>query len=148
MNIKLNMQKGFTLIELMITIAIVGILAAIAIPSYLSYTEKARFSEVVQAAAALKNAVAYCAHQTGAIATNSVGTIAGCTGNANGIPADIGAAVGCVASVAVANGVITATGTTGAGGCFSTAPATITLTPSNTNGVITWVQVCNPADLC
>ena len=54
MNIKLNMQKGFTLIELMITIAIVGILAAIAIPSYLSYTEKARFSEVVQAAEKLR----------------------------------------------------------------------------------------------
>lgn len=148
MNVKARIQRGFTLIELMITIAIVGILAAIAIPSYLSYTEKARFAEVVQASSALKNAVAFCAHQTGAIATNSVGTIAGCTGNSNGIPADIAAAVGCVASVTVANGVITATGTTGANGCFSTGPATATLTPSNTNGVITWTQVCNPADLC
>ena len=148
MNIKASVQRGFTLIELMITIAIVGILAAIAIPSYLSYTEKARFAEVVTAASALKNSIAFCAHQSGAISTNSTGTITGCSGNSNGIPANTSAAVGCVASVAVANGVITATGTTGATGCFSTGPATITLTPSITNGVITWVQACNPADLC
>ena len=140
-------QGGFTLIELMITIAIVGILAAIAIPSYLSYTEKARFSEVVQAASSLKNSIGFCAHQTGAISTNSVGTVAGCTGGANGVPANAGAA-GCVASITVANGVVTATGTTGAGGCFSTAPATYVLTPSVTGGVISWASVCNPADLC
>ena len=144
MNIRARVQRGFTLIELMITIAIVGILAAIAIPSYLSYTEKARFTEVVSAASALKNAVAFCAHQTGAIATDSTDTIAGCSGNSNGIPANNTTAVGCVASVTVLNGVIVATGTAG---CFATA-GTVTLTPSNTGGVITWANVCNPADLC
>jgi len=148
MSIKTRTQYGFTLIELMITIAIVGILAAIAIPSYLSYTEKARFTEVVQAASALKQSVAFCAHQTGAISTDSTGAITGCSGGANGIPANITTTVGCVAGVAVANGVITATGSTGSGGCFSVTPATVSLTPSNTNGVITWVQACNPADLC
>jgi type IV pilus assembly protein PilA len=52
-----KMQKGFTLIELMIVIAIIGILAAIAIPAYTDYTVRARVSEGVTAASAAKSTI-------------------------------------------------------------------------------------------
>ena len=64
MNQVTNKQKGFTLIELMIVVAIIGILAAIALPAYQSYTARANFSEIISAASPAKTAVEVCV-QTG-----------------------------------------------------------------------------------
>ena len=61
-------QKGFTLIELMIVIAIVGILAAVALPAYQNYTASAKFAEVVASVAPIKTAIELCVQKKGAAA--------------------------------------------------------------------------------
>ncbi len=55
-----KVQKGFTLIELMIVIAIIGILAAVAVPQYSQYTKRAKYSEVKLAVSPIKSAVELC----------------------------------------------------------------------------------------
>ena len=57
MQIKRSIQKGFTLIELMIVVAIIGILAAVALPAYQDYTKKAKMSEVILAASSCRTAI-------------------------------------------------------------------------------------------
>ncbi|OGS80197.1 MAG: pilus assembly protein [Gallionellales bacterium GWA2_55_18] len=101
-----NIQKGFTLIELMIVVAIIGILAAVAIPAYSNYTKKAKFTEIVNATGAVKLAVEDC------LADNS-GTYALCINGQSGVPAAITDSFGKYgATLAVAgNAVITAVGT-------------------------------------
>lgn len=64
-------QAGFTLIELMIVVAIIGILAAIALPAYQDYTKKAKISEVVLAASSLRTCVTEVYAGTGVIPTQT-----------------------------------------------------------------------------
>jgi type IV pilus assembly protein PilA len=95
-------NHGFSLIELMIVVAIIGILAVIAIPSYQNYTERARFAEVVAATTPFKTAISLALQQ-------------GATSNelyngAYGIPSSP-AATKNLASIIVENGIITATAT-------------------------------------
>ena len=125
---KKNMQ-GFTLIELMIVVAIIAILAAIAIPAYNDYMRKARFSEVMSVGAGYKLSVAEC--------INSLGTRVGCTAGAAGT--DIPAVPATLANfnmttMTVTDGVISQTSNTAAGS------RTSILTPTLDNGALNWVQ--------
>jgi len=93
-----KLQKGFTLIELMIVVAIIGILAAIAIPAYQDYTIRAQVSEGMNLAAAAKAAVAESFLNRGAAPANR--TVAGMSANA------VDTAGKYVTGVNVTNGVI------------------------------------------
>src|SRR6476620_2291070 len=86
-----KVQQGFTLIELMIVVAIIGILAAIAIPAYQDYTVRSKVTELINAAGVCKTTVAEYYQSKGAMPANE--TQAGCTdtGTANANPPKVAA---------------------------------------------------------
>ena len=156
-------QSGFTLIELMIVIAIIGILAAIAIPQYQTYTMKAKFSEVVSAVGPYKTGFELCATDNG-ITTNAqilagvcdapaAGSAIGSAGNPTGeIPPAIAGGTGKTLSVTEALGIIKATANT-VGTGFPSAYV-YEIDPTIANGLVTWkvnstvALSCTAAGLC
>ena len=128
-----KIQKGFTLIELMIVVAIIGILAAVAIPSYSSYTTKAKFSEVILATSGLKSAIEVCAQDGSCIDEDGINTE---LDNAPELP-EITAERGKVASVVWDNdeSQIVATAIAGENLDSSTYIMTATL---NEDGSVSW----------
>jgi len=121
-------QKGFTLIELMIVVAIVGILAAVAIPAYSDYTTRAKVTEGISLAAGAKTTVTENLI-AGATANSGLNFASGST-NLSGV----GSTTGNVKTVSVASdGDITVT--YGASGIDD---ATIIMEVTDNNGSITW----------
>ncbi len=121
-------QQGFTLIELMIVIAIIGILAAIAIPAYQDYTVRAKVTEGLSLSAAAKTAVAETYQSNGKFAT---------TNASYGLPTAIAGTY--VSSVlAAGSGVITVTFGQNLGGNPTANGKHLVLTPTTSAGSITW----------
>lgn len=133
--------KGFTLIELMIVVAIIGILAAIALPAYQNYTNKAKFTAWVNASASHKSAVEACYQVQ--LDLSQCGTA-----ETNGIPADIAAAAGVPGVAIAANGVINVTAPSDVPTGSALDGATFDLTPSVEGSSLTWAKTCSPAELC
>jgi len=137
----MNSRKGFTLIELIIVIAIVGTLVSIAIPTYQTYAKKARFTEVKLAAALIKSNIDTCFQGRGNYSLSNCDSI----DELNIITAKVVAAnnVNSIDIIPV-TALVTATGE------VSVDSATYTLLPTPNNDTLLWTVggTCIAAGLC
>jgi len=153
LNVMNKAQQGFTLIELMIVVAIIGILAAVALPAYQTYTKKAKFTEVILAASIYKTAAEVAAQTktkvTGTPPVASALVVGDLDAGQFGIPVtdDAGAISGPhVKDADMVNGLITITGEA----TVNSATYTLQATVNATTGAVTWVQggTCETLSMC
>lgn len=131
-----RVQQGFTLIELMIVVAIIGILAAVAIPQYKDYTAKTKVSTAIISMDGVKKAVALCIQENG--------TATGCSSNSNGIP--VWAATKELTTVVATDGQIVATFKAAADVGNDLGGKTITFAPVINPARVAWTVTTDVAD--
>ncbi len=118
---------GFSVLELIVALAVIGVLGFFAIPAYFNYQHRISFSPVIQAAEPFKTAVSEC--------YKKLKTLTGCNAGSNQIPAAMTTAKDAVAKLTVTNGVIAVTPVAREGVLTTD---TYVLTPAIQKGEIAW----------